>query len=300
MSDDPGNPGLLRSATALGIGRVGGMLLSFGTLTVLVRQLGPEPFGIVGMATGLIAIVNVLGDAGVQDSLVTDEALDEGRVGAALLVTAGLALLLAGGAALMTPLVVRFYDHPGVAAPWLLSTGVVACHLLGVVPRGLAERHERFSLLAGVQLGGVVIAALVAVPLAYARQDVWPLLAWQGIAPLFGLLALWLSIRPRLARPSRAAVADLWGFSRGILGFTALNVLSRNADDVLIGRVLGERALGYYTLCYRVLRVPLGLLGVALRVPGARWPGAAGGGAVCPGVVAVRGARGRRRLAAIG
>ncbi len=251
----------MRSVTILGVGRVAGLLLSFATMALLLRQLGPEPFGVVAMAAGLMAIVSGMGDAGVGDSLVTDPELDERRLGAALVLTGGIAALLSACALLATPLVVRFYDQPAVAWPWVVSAGSVACHLLAVVPQGLARRQERFSLLAWTRLCSMILAALVAIPLAFSRADVWPILAWQGVSPLCALVVLWLAVRPGLARPTRHSLSELWRFSRGVAGFTALNVLSRNADDVIVGRFLGEKALGYYALCYRILTLPLGLIG---------------------------------------
>lgn len=261
MSTTPAPPGLLRSVTVLGTGRLASLVLSFSVVTILMRRLGPEPFGIVAMAAGLMAIVNALGDAGVQDSLVTERELGPGRVGAAALVSTSLALALGLGALLTAPLVVRFYDQPRVAVPWLVSAGCVCCHLLAVVPQGLAQRSERFGLLAGARLTSMVVAAGVALPLAFSRTDVWPILAWQGLTPLLTLIVLLAAMRPRLARPDRAELSELLRFSRGVVGFTSLNVLTRNADDVIVGRFLGERALGYYGLCYRILTMPLGLVG---------------------------------------
>ncbi|MGE0706805.1 MAG: oligosaccharide flippase family protein [Planctomycetota bacterium] len=253
-------PRSLGSAAALGVARVGAAIISLSVTALLMRRLGPAPFGLVAMASGLMTIVSVLGDAGLRDSLVSEQELCERRVGAALLASVALAGAFVLLSLLTAPLVAALYQRPAVGLPWVAAGVTVALHLLAVVPAGLAWRGERFFLISGVSLGAAALAGGAALALALVRDDLWPILVWQGAAPCASLLALWLAVRPRAAWPDRPALRGLWGFSRGVLGFQGLNVLNRNADDVVIGRFLGERALGLYSLCYRVLIIPLGLV----------------------------------------
>ncbi|MGE0706804.1 MAG: oligosaccharide flippase family protein [Planctomycetota bacterium] len=250
----------LGSAAVLSAARFAAVAINFGVSAYLMRRLGPGPFGLVGMANGLMTIVSAVGDAGLRDALVAEREACPRRTGAALVASVALAATLLLLTLASAPLVVAFYQREEVLWPWLAAGLTVTLHLLAVVPVGLAWRAERFRLMAGVGLLGAVVAAAAALPLSHARGDVWPILAWQGASPLVLSLALWLAIRPRVAWPDRAALSGLWSFSRGVLGSQALTVLERNADDVVIGRFLGERALGHYTLCYRVLTMPLTLI----------------------------------------
>ena len=82
----------------------------------------------------------------------------------------------------------------------------------------------------------------------------------RAAAPTAALLLVPLSgLRPlsRAARPSRAHLRDLAGFSAPLTAYQWLNFLSRNLDDILIGRFLGAGALGYYQLAYRLMMYPL-------------------------------------------
>ena len=239
---------------------MGAVLISLGTVTYLLRTLGPEPFGLFAMASGLMALTSLFGDAGIQDSLVAEPNLDASRVGAAFLATAAIASGLVGLSVLALPLVQWFLGSPGVGLPWLAAAVTVALHILTSVPKGLAQRGERFGLLAAIHLGGTALASLGAIGLAQVRQDIWPILVWQVTVPAAGCLVLWLAIRPRLGRPTAEAARDQWRFSTGMMNFQLLNVFHHNADDVLVGKFLGERAAGHYAFCYRVLTLPLGLI----------------------------------------
>lgn len=46
-------------------------------------------------------------------------------------------------------------------------------------------------------------------------------------------------------------------FGRGMLGFNIFNFLSRNLDNILIGRFVGAAQLGYYDRAYKLLLFPL-------------------------------------------
>ena len=46
-------------------------------------------------------------------------------------------------------------------------------------------------------------------------------------------------------------------FSMHLTGFAVLNYISRNADNVIVGRVLGSRPLGNYQMAYNLMMFPL-------------------------------------------
>ena len=56
-------------------------------------------------------------------------------------------------------------------------------------------------------------------------------------------------------------------FGGGVTGFAFLNYWARQADDLLIGRFMGEAALGLYSRAYALMLLPLTqLVPVASRV----------------------------------
>ena len=66
--------------------------------------------------------------------------------------------------------------------------------------------------------------------------------------------------RPRLGFDP-AAFGELVGFSGFVLGSQLVSFARGNGDNLLIGRVLGTKALGYYDFAYKVLLVPVDRFG---------------------------------------
>src|SRR5439155_420086 len=55
----------------------------------------------------------------------------------------------------------------------------------------------------------------------------------------------------------RGAFRDLIGFSAFVTGSKLVAYGQGNGDNLVIGRVLGTAALGYYALAYRIMLLPL-------------------------------------------
>jgi PST family polysaccharide transporter len=54
-----------------------------------------------------------------------------------------------------------------------------------------------------------------------------------------------------------ASIKEILPFSAHLTGFQLVNYLARNIDYLLIGKVLGSQALGFYSLAYKLMMFPL-------------------------------------------
>jgi len=245
------------ASIALGSGRALTVAIEFATTIYLMRLLGPEPFGLLAMATGLLVAFAVFKDAGAGSSLVSDRRLTESKAGAASLI----AFLFGLGAMLIalacTPLVVDFYGDERLTPIWVIVCLSLWLAPMSSLPNSLAQRQHRFWLISWVPFVGAVGASFAALLLVQTRQDFWPILVFQVVGGVLSFIGLWLWVRPKLARPSKQDVREVFHFGRGLIGFDALNILNRYADNVIIGFFLGSHALGLYLLAYKVLMVPL-------------------------------------------
>jgi PST family polysaccharide transporter len=85
---------------------------------------------------------------------------------------------------------------------------------------------------------------------------VYALVAQQLVGALTDVMLLWAAARwwPKMAFSIRH-LRDLFGFGMHLVGASLLGFLNRRSDDFIIAIVLGETALGYYAVAYRVLQV---------------------------------------------
>jgi O-antigen/teichoic acid export membrane protein len=239
-----------------------------GAMIVLARALGAAEFGVfrVLLVVGMIAITAL--EPGLVEALVQRKDLTAVHESSAWF--ASLALGLAGVAALYagSGLIASMMAMPQLKAGVKLICIPILLDCAAVTSNAWLQRELRFGVLAGAEVAAEI--AFMAVSLGLLWTPLW---WWSLIAGLSARLAtraiVLLAAAPRLPRtwPTHAALHDLRGFAAGVWGGNVLNVVSGNADYILVGRLLGATELGFYVLAWDLLRfVPDRLYKVAGRV----------------------------------
>lgn len=260
MPSVKGLPDLPASAVVAS-GRLFAMGIEFVTMLYLMRELGPQPFGLVAMAMALIVILRILQDGGAGAFLVSDSGLHARRVGAALVVSLGVSVAATLVALACTPLIAKFYHDGRVAQIWIVISLSIVFSGVASVPVSIAQKQQRFLLVAWIPALVTLVAAMAAIALSFGRHDFWPIVAYHVTVSVLSLAFFWLAVRPRLSLPGKEDVRDVVRFGKGLITFEFLNVLNRNADNILIGKFLGSEALGQYGLAYRMLSLPVRRIG---------------------------------------
>src|ERR1700688_2635592 len=159
-------------------------------------------------------------------------------------------------------------DMPSLTGGTRLLCIPVLLDATAVVPSARLRRVLNFSALAAADVFAEVAFISVALLMVWRRMPVWSLPA--GLAARFAAhaIAIWAADSP-LPRglPTRQAARDFARFSVSAWGSRIMYVLSSNADYLLVGRLLGSTALGFYAMAWDLLRfVPDRLYRIAGRV----------------------------------
>jgi teichuronic acid exporter len=256
-SQDARNRILVASLAWVASARWISQLLRWIATIAMAKLLLPADYGIVGMATVVIGLVNQVAEFGLGAAVIQHRDLSrtvERRLaGAAVLI----AVLLAGLTAASAPAMAAFYSQDAL----LLVIPVLSARFLidafATVPRALLARGLRFKHLAMIEAAESIAMALVGLITAYLTHSYWALVA----ANLAGgvVLALLANVLSPVGPRWPGRVADL----RPLLTFGRDLVLSRlawfsfsNADFVVVGRMLGSQALGAYTLAWNIASAP--------------------------------------------
>ena len=240
-----------------------------GGFVMLARALGPGQFGIFRVLLVLSVLAALSNDAGIPDALVQRKEITAAHEATAW----WLGMLTALGAAvvlyLTAPLIAAAMDMPGLTGGARLLCLPILLDATTVVPSARLRRKLNFTALAAAD----VVAEVAFVVVALLLVLWWGLPAWSlpgGLAARFTVhaIAIWIA-DPHLPRgwPTRQAGRDFARFSVAAWGSRIVYVLSSNADYLLVGRLLGSSALGFYGMAWDLLRfVPDRLYRVAGRV----------------------------------
>jgi PST family polysaccharide transporter len=251
-----------RSAVAMAAAQLVSQLISLVGLTILLRLLLPEDYGLVGMILPLVTFLRIFATLGLNVATVQRAVIHSEEVSSLFWLNVLLSLATAGVAAVVAPYLGAFYAKPQAAVvlrdlTWALSgTSVLAA--LGAQHQALMERHMRLARLGALRIAAQLGGMTAAVAAALSGWGLWALVVQQYVE--FGLqsvLAWWAEPwRPRL--PWRGAA--IGGHLRLGGYFAAASIVfyvADNLDRVLVGRLVGPDAVGLYSQAYNVMIKPV-------------------------------------------
>jgi O-antigen/teichoic acid export membrane protein len=232
---------------------------------MLARLVGPEAFGIVAQAAVYIGIVGLLLDQGFSSALIQRRRVERHMPGAVVSVN------LAVGAALMLLTVAvasawaDFMNTPELTLVLTLLAPSLLIRAASVTPRAVLLRQMRFRTIAIADVTAAVGGGALGVAVALRGGSYWALVAQTLTTDVLVLLVLILAgagIRPNLHLRYVRKIAGFSGraFAAGVL----LNSISRNIDNLLVGKFQGPEALAFYGLAYRLLLLPVQLLTITV------------------------------------
>jgi PST family polysaccharide transporter len=229
--------------------------LQFLSTIVLARILVPEDFGLVALATTMLAILTALTNISMTSALVHLKDPTEDHLHTAWTLGAIRALVLAALFSVAAHPAARFYEEPRlVEVMYVLAISVVLTGLPN--PRRVMLQKklifwQDFVLDVSQRLIGVVVSIVIAV----VYETYWALVIGT-VAGQLANVAISYTVLPFLPRPSFRHARDLWSFSIWLTLGSAINTINWRFDHLLIGAYLGRADLGYYTVGDKLAIMP--------------------------------------------
>ena len=262
MDDDQQPTAGLRGRVARGLGWVGatqvlGQLVRTGGAIVIARQLVPADYGLATLALVFTSLVLVFSDLALGAALVQRKVLTEDDRSTAFWMTVGTGVVFTAVGVAIAGVVSRIYEQPDVRPLLTALSGSFLLTALGATQQSLLLRAMRFKRLETLILAGTLAGTVSAVVVAIEDGGAWAIIVGQLVGAATTSLLMWIASdwRPAL-RISRASASSLWGFSGPLVGQRLLFYVHQNADNLIIGRVLGPAALGAYAVAYNVMLAP--------------------------------------------
>jgi len=227
-------------------------LFSFTLSVLLARLLAPSDFGLVGMVTVFVRVLETLQDLGLGQAVVYfdhDEAAL--RTYSTLATGAGVCMAALGFCAAWP--VASFYREPRLIPIMQVLSLTLALGGLRAVPQGLLAKRFRFRELAFVETSSGLVSGLVAVALAWRGFGAWSLVVNVVLMSLLRTLALSLLLRPAFTwRVDRQVARSALRWGLPLTGSTLVWQCYDNADFLVVGKLLGPHPLGHYSLAFRL------------------------------------------------
>lgn len=232
---------------------------------VLARILAPDQFGAYAVALTVQGVLLTLADLGLSTDLVRSVNPDERAPTVATfgLVSGG---VLAGSMALTSTMIAEAFGTPEAAPAVKVLSITLLLAGAGVVPYAMLLRRLAQKTLFGIAAVDFVVSTVLTLSLL---AEGWGVMALVVSRVVTQALVLVLQFRYAHVRPRYGLDRRLW---RSVLAFGApvalANLLSWaviNVDNLIVARVLGTTALGFYALGFNVANWPMTAIGQVVR-----------------------------------
>lgn len=240
------------------LAKYSGVVISLVVAGVLARLLSPDDFGIVAIATVIIAFFNLFTDMGVSPAIIQHKSLTGNDLSDIFSFTVwtgiGISVLFFGA----SWLIADYYESD------ILRT---LCQLLSVnlffasatiVPGALFYRNKEFKYIALRSFIIQISAGAAAVTAALCGAGLYALI----INPIVSSILIFIISYQRYPQRLRftlglGVLRKIFSYSAYQFLFNVINYFSRNLDKLLIGKYMGMSPLGYYEKSYRLMMLPL-------------------------------------------
>lgn len=242
--------------------------LTFVSMLVLARLLVPAEFGVVAAVATFLALVELGSDLGMKATVIYEQERGHSeRLHTAFTLNMGLVVIFTAGGVALAPLVAQFFHLEDQTH--LFRLGVLSLLLtgLGNIHDGLLLRDLAFRRRTVPELVRGAVRAAVSIPFAVA--------GFGAESLVFGMLAgsaAWSATqwqlsgyRPRLVF-DRAIARAMIGYGVAASLLQVLTVVSQNADKAAVGRVVGDTALGLYTIGFRIPELLIANVGQVISI----------------------------------
>jgi len=234
------------------------LLLTLFIASILARLLKPDDFGVIAMIFVFTGFLKILRDFGLGASVIQKTNPSSKELDSLFWVTIGFGVFVTVVLIAFSSTIASFYELPKLSK--LIKVISVAMFLgsVSIIPESLIKKDLDFKSLFFRNIGNLIISGSVTILMAYYGYGVWALIFKEII---FNFLLIIFNFSLVKWRPSFSfsygSIKSYLNFSLPLFGENSLNYFVRNIDNLLIGKLLGDITLGYYSKAYSLMLLPV-------------------------------------------
>lgn len=238
--------------------RVASQVFTWAVTLVVIRLLEPADYGLMALATMFTSFMLLLSELGLGPAMIQARELQRDQLpdifGTTLLFNIGLTALTWAAA----PSIAAFFDEPALTEVLRVLALQFLLLAFTLMPEALLQRGMQFRSWSLGNLGAHVAGSLTTLILAVQGFGVWSLV-WGNLLTFItrALVLNWLVpclFVPRL-RPRR--IIEMLRFGGHVTVTRVLWFAYQQADYLIVGKLLGRDALGFYSVSYQLAAMPM-------------------------------------------
>ena len=232
---------------------------------ILARLLSPSDYGIIAVITVFTNFFVILADMGLGTGVIQNKTLTDDETNHIFSITIYIGVILAIAFCIFGYPISLFYKNSVYFPVCLVISLSLLFNAWNMVPNALLMKNQQFIKVAFRNVMVPVITSVIAIVLAFLNFKYYALAIQSVMAAFITFVWNYLTVKKDYTLKFQMKI-DFEGFNkiRSYSGyqfaFSIVNYFSRNLDNLLTSKFLGEALLGYYDKAYKLMLYPLNML----------------------------------------
>ena len=248
----------IRGGVVTVVAQAGKFVIQIASTVLLGRLLTPEDYGLIAMVTVVTKFVQMFKNLGLSTATIQQKEINHQQVSTLFWINVGISSVITLLLVALAPVIAGFYSEPRLIPIMYVLASVFIFSGLGVQHAALLKRQMRFSSMAKIAIISLLTSLIVAVILAWYRAGYWALVFLQLTGVIVYTTGIWIACSWRPGMPAwNSGIRSMLAFGGNLTAFNCVNYVSRNLDNLLIGRYWGSQQLGLYAKAYQLILLPI-------------------------------------------
>lgn len=238
--------------------RMANRALTFVKVAVLARVLTPSQFGIFGIASLLLAFLEILTQTGINVILIQTKDRLEEYVDSAWVVSIIRGFIIFLVILASAPLVTAFFKSPAALNIIILIS--FSPLIKGFInPAEITfQKNLNFKYEFWFRTAIFFTDGLVAIIMALLTHSVYSLAFGLIAGSVLEVILSFVVIKPiPKLKFDISYIKEIFHKGKWITAYSIFNYLGENGDNIVVGRVLGAFPLGLYQMAYKISYIPI-------------------------------------------
>lgn len=240
--------------------------IGFMRIAILARLLTPEQFGLFGIATLVLSLLEILTETGINIFLVQAKNDIEKYIDAAWIISVGRGIVISLTIFLLSPLIASFF-HAKETIPLLQLLSFVPFIKGFINPAEIQFQKQlqfskEFYFRSGLYLIEMISAILLVLATHSISSLIWALIISSIFEVVFSysLIKQHPTLKLEINKIKEIITHGKWVTSTGIF-----NYFFHNGDNIVVGKILGLTSLAYYDNAYKISMLPITEIGNVIQ-----------------------------------
>jgi len=247
-----------RAAMINAAGKYMKIFLSIVVNAILSRIVSPDDYGIVAIITVFSTFFSTFADMGFGPAIIQKKDIEQDDIDNIFSFTIYISIILMFIFGLLSYLIAYFYaNQVYVRLGHILSVSLLF-NAMNMVPNGILNRDKKFISIAIRTVVVYIGAAVITVILAFLGLRYYALAIQAILTALFTFMWNYTTTRPKFhVKFEMKSIKKVLNYSGYQFAFNLVNYFSRNLDNLLTGKFIGNAELGYYNKAYTLMLYPV-------------------------------------------